>query len=75
MEGAIRRGIQWLLSMQNRDGGWARFDRDNDQKFLCNIPLRSQRDDRPSTADVTGAWSNASAVWLARGTSCDSARP
>src|SRR5262249_57530692 len=28
MEGAVRRGIQWLLSMQNRDGGWAAFDRD-----------------------------------------------
>jgi len=25
--------------MQNRDGGWAAFDRDNDSKFLCNIPF------------------------------------
>ena len=39
MEGAIRRGLQWLLSMQNRDGGWGAFDRDNDRKFLCNIPF------------------------------------
>lgn len=22
MEAATRRGVQWLLSMQNRDGGW-----------------------------------------------------
>src|ERR1700716_1701950 len=35
MEAAVRRGIQWLLSMQNRDGGWAAFDRDNNKGFLC----------------------------------------
>jgi squalene-hopene/tetraprenyl-beta-curcumene cyclase len=54
MEGAIRRGIQWLLSMQNRDGGWGAFDRDNDQKFLCNIPFADHNAMiDPSTADVT----------------------
>ena len=54
MEGAIRRGIQWLLSMQNRDGGWGAFDRDNDKKFLCNIPFADHNAMiDPSTADVT----------------------
>jgi squalene-hopene/tetraprenyl-beta-curcumene cyclase len=54
MQGAIRRGIQWLLSMQNRDGGWGAFDRDNDQKFLCNIPFADHNAMiDPSTADVT----------------------
>jgi squalene-hopene/tetraprenyl-beta-curcumene cyclase len=54
MEAAIRRGIQWLLSMQNRDGGWAAFDRDNDKKFLCNIPFADHNAMiDPSTADVT----------------------
>jgi squalene-hopene/tetraprenyl-beta-curcumene cyclase len=54
MEGAIRRGIQWLLSMQNRDGGWAAFDRDNDRKTLCNIPFADHNAMiDPSTADVT----------------------
>jgi squalene-hopene/tetraprenyl-beta-curcumene cyclase len=54
MEGAIRRGIQWLLSMQNRDGGWGAFDRDNDRKFLCNIPFADHNAMiDPSTADVT----------------------
>lgn len=54
MEGAIRRGIQWLLSMQNRDGGWAAFDRDNDRQFLCNIPFADHNAMiDPSTADVT----------------------
>jgi len=54
MEAAMLRGIQWLLSMQNRDGGWGAFDRDNDRKFLCNIPFADHNAMiDPSTADVT----------------------
>ena len=54
MEAAVRRGIQWLLSMQNRDGGWAAFDRDNNKEFLCNIPFADHNAMiDPSTADVT----------------------
>jgi len=54
MEAAMRRGIQWLLGMQNRDGGWGAFDRDNDRKFLCNIPFADHNAMiDPSTADVT----------------------
>ena len=54
MEAAVRRGVQWLLSMQNRDGGWAAFDRDNDKKYLCNIPFADHNAMiDPSTADVT----------------------
>src|SRR5262249_29473757 len=26
---AIERGIKWMVSMQNKDGGWGAFDRDN----------------------------------------------
>ena len=47
MEAAIRRGIQWLLSMQNRDGGWGAFDRDNDRQLHLQYSVcGSQRDDR-----------------------------
>ena len=54
MEAAVRRGIQWLLSMQNRDGGWGAFDRDNNKKILCNIPFADHNAMiDPSTADVT----------------------
>src|SRR5712671_3184988 len=54
LEAAMRRGVQWLLSMQNRDGGWGAFDRDNDSKFLCNIPFADHNAMiDPSTADVT----------------------
>ncbi len=54
MEAAIRRGIQWLLSMQNRDGGWGAFDRDNSRRYICNIPFADHNAMiDPSTADVT----------------------
>ena len=54
MEKAVRLGIQWLLSMQNKDGGWGAFDRDNDRKFLCNIPFADHNAMiDPSSADVT----------------------
>jgi squalene-hopene/tetraprenyl-beta-curcumene cyclase len=54
MEAAMRRGIQWLLSMQNRDGGWAAFDRDNNKSFLNHIPFADHNAMLdPSTADVT----------------------
>jgi squalene-hopene/tetraprenyl-beta-curcumene cyclase len=54
MKIAIHRGIQWLLSMQNRDGGWGAFDRDNDKHFLTNIPFADHNAMiDPATADVT----------------------
>ncbi len=54
METAVRLGLQWLLSMQNKDGGWGAFDRDNDRKLLCNIPFADHNAMiDPSTADVT----------------------
>ena len=54
MEAGVRRGIQWVLSMQNRDGGWGAFDRDNNKALLCNIPFADHNAMiDPSTADVT----------------------
>jgi squalene-hopene/tetraprenyl-beta-curcumene cyclase len=54
MEAALRRGLQWLLSMQNRDGGWGAFDRDNSRRYICNIPFADHNAMiDPSTADVT----------------------
>jgi squalene-hopene/tetraprenyl-beta-curcumene cyclase len=54
MEGAVRRGLQWLISMQNRDGGWGAFDRDNDRGTLTHIPFADHNAMiDPSTADVT----------------------
>src|SRR5262249_27743077 len=54
MEQAVRRGLSWLLSMQNRDGGWGAFDRDNDRRFLTYVPFADHNAMiDPSTADVT----------------------
>jgi squalene-hopene/tetraprenyl-beta-curcumene cyclase len=51
---AARRGIEWLVSMQNRDGGWGGFDKDNDKQFLNNIPFADHNAMLdPSSADVT----------------------
>lgn len=51
---AIDRGEQWLLAMQNRDGGWGAFDRDNDRQFLCYVPFADHNAMiDPSTPDLT----------------------
>jgi squalene-hopene/tetraprenyl-beta-curcumene cyclase len=54
MESAARHGINWLLAMQNRDGGWGAFDRDNDRHVLTKIPFADHNAMiDPSSADVT----------------------
>ena len=47
--------VSWILGMQNKDGGWAAFDYENNKLFLNKIPF-SDMDSLldPSTADVTG---------------------
>jgi squalene-hopene/tetraprenyl-beta-curcumene cyclase len=51
---AAKPGIYWLVSMQNHDGGWGGFDKNNDRQFLNEIPFadRNAMLD-PSSADVT----------------------
>jgi squalene-hopene/tetraprenyl-beta-curcumene cyclase len=52
---AIDRGLRWMLAMQNRDGGWGAFDRDNNREFLCHVPFADHNAMiDPSTPDVTG---------------------
>ena len=54
MDRTIRRGLAWLLSMQNRDGGWGAFDKDNDCSILTQVPFADHNAMiDPSTADVT----------------------
>lgn len=36
---AIKRAMKWVIQMQNRDGSWAAFDRDNNKKILREIPF------------------------------------
>lgn len=52
---AIKRGINWCLGMQSRNGGWGAFDKDNTKYLLNKIPfadLEALID--PPTADLTG---------------------
>ena len=51
---AIARCLDWMASMQCREGGWAAFDLDNDRDWLNLLPysdLKATID--PNTADVT----------------------
>jgi squalene-hopene/tetraprenyl-beta-curcumene cyclase len=51
---AARCGVDWLLSMQNRDGGWGAFDHNNDRQMLTRIPFADHNAMiDPSSADVT----------------------
>ncbi|MDR3606308.1 MAG: squalene--hopene cyclase [Oligoflexia bacterium] len=51
----VKHAVEWVLGMQNRDGGWAAFDVNNDKLFLNQIPF-SDMDSLcdPSSPDVTG---------------------
>ncbi|WP_448379645.1 squalene--hopene cyclase [Gloeomargarita sp.] len=51
---AIRRAVDWIVSMQCTNGAWAAFDKDNHQEWLNWLPygdLQAMID--PGTADVT----------------------
>ena len=53
-QGAIKRGVAWMETMQCREGGWGAFDINNDQNWLNYLPyadLKAMID--PNTADVT----------------------
>jgi squalene-hopene/tetraprenyl-beta-curcumene cyclase len=54
LRASIRRGLDWLVSMQNEDGGWGAFDHENNLEFLNNVPFADHNAMLdPSTADVT----------------------
>src|SRR2546425_271970 len=48
------RALAWVLTMQNKDGGWGSFDRDCDEQFLTQIPFADHNAMiDPSTSDIT----------------------
>ncbi len=52
---AVDRGLNWMLAMQNRDGGWGAFDRNNNREFLCYVPFADHNAMiDPSTPDLAG---------------------
>jgi squalene-hopene/tetraprenyl-beta-curcumene cyclase len=51
---AAQRGVNWLLGMQNRDGGWAAFDRDINREVLTKVPFADHNAMLdPSCPDIT----------------------
>ena len=62
--GACERARRWVLAMQNKDGGWGAFDKDNDAEFLCRVPFADHNAMiDPSTPDLTGRVLEALALW------------
>jgi squalene-hopene/tetraprenyl-beta-curcumene cyclase len=52
--GAAARAVDWLLGMQNRDGGWAAFDRDINRELLTKVPFADHNAMLdPSCPDIT----------------------
>lgn len=39
IEEAIEKGVNWLIGMQSKNGGWGAFDKDNDKAILTKIPF------------------------------------
>ena len=51
---ATGRGVNWLLAMQNSDGGWAAFDVDVNNEVLTKVPFADHNAMLdPSCADIT----------------------
>src|SRR5437870_2446354 len=51
---AVRRGLDWMVGLQSRSGGWGAFDADNEALWLYRLPICDfgKVTDEPS-ADVT----------------------
>jgi squalene-hopene/tetraprenyl-beta-curcumene cyclase len=53
-DGSIERGVEWVMGLQSRNGGWAAFDVDNVYDYLNNIPFADHGAlIDPPTDDVT----------------------
>ncbi len=52
---SVKRAIDWVLSMQCKNGGWASFDKDNDRMVFQYVPFADHNAMLdPPTVDITG---------------------
>lgn len=56
LEDLFDKGVDWLLSQQNRDGGFGAFEKDQYTTLFALLPFENLKDSLidPSTADLTG---------------------
>ncbi len=55
IKSCLPRAIAWLQAMQNSDGGWGAFDRDNTMELLCKVPFADHNAMiDPSSPDLAG---------------------
>ena len=55
LDSCLARGMEWVISMQSSNGGWAAFDRDNTMDILNRIPFAdTEAMVDPPSANVTG---------------------
>ncbi len=51
---AIQRGVRWILAMQSDDGGWGAFDKNNNRKYVSQLPFSDFGEALdPTSVDVT----------------------
>jgi squalene-hopene/tetraprenyl-beta-curcumene cyclase len=52
---SVQRAIDWMLTMQCRNGGWASFDKNNDRMVFQYVPFADHNAMLdPATVDITG---------------------
>ncbi|HUJ94277.1 MAG TPA: squalene--hopene cyclase [Terriglobales bacterium] len=52
---SVQRAIDWIFSMQCRNGGWASFDKNNDRMVFQYVPFADHNAMLdPPTSDITG---------------------
>jgi squalene-hopene/tetraprenyl-beta-curcumene cyclase len=52
---SVQRAIEWIFSMQCKNGGWASFDKDNDRMVFQYVPFADHNAMLdPPTVDITG---------------------
>jgi squalene-hopene/tetraprenyl-beta-curcumene cyclase len=52
---SVQRAIDWIFSMQCRNGGWASFDKNNDRMVFQYVPFADHNAMLdPATVDITG---------------------
>ena len=52
---SVQKAIDWIMSMQCRNGGWASFDKDNDRMVFQYVPFADHNAMLdPATVDITG---------------------